>query len=589
MNCKRLHTQLIGAAMVLITAVSAGTGAFARSTKADITRNIHIFNQVYRELQSSYVDTIDATATMRTAIDALLGQIDPYTEYYSAAEQDKLTSVSSGEYAGIGSMIMKRDTTIVLSEPQWDSPARKAGVRHGDILLSIDGETIDRNYTTEKASSKLKGQAGTEVKLRVRRPWLPAGSDSIFDITITRGTISIDAIPYSGFVADGIGYIDVSTFSDKTAGDFSKALDELNAKALAEGGKLKGLIIDLRANGGGLLTAAVQMASNFVPKGTEIVTTRYRDARDTQTYKTTGRPGYVDLPLVVLVDGNTASASEIFAGSMQDLDRAVIVGERSYGKGLVQQGRNLPYGSMMKVTTGRYYLPSGRLVQAIDYSHRNTDGQAQRIPDSLTTVYHTRAGRIVRDGGGITPEVTMEDAEASRLIYNIAADLWAYDFANKVANNTPADSIPDPMEWNLDDATFNEFTAFIDPERFKYDRVTELGVKYLREAAEAEGYMNDSVDATLRHLEKLMRHDLQRDLQYNRDEITELLENEIGQRWFSTGDMLRRVVRTDRDVQEAIRLLQDPRQYGVLLTPAGQPVRVPHPKGKKDKANGKEE
>jgi carboxyl-terminal processing protease len=533
--------------------------AEARSTKTDVARNITVFTEVYKELQTSYVDTLDATKTMRTAIDALLAQTDPYTEYYSAEEQDKITSVSSGEYAGVGSLIMRRDTLIEMTEPQWNSPARKAGVRHGDKLLAIDGQSLDRNFTTEQASSRLKGQPGTEVSIKVLRPWIVNG-DSIFDFTITRGTITIDPIPYYGYLGDGVGYVGISTFNEKTASQFKNALNDLRRNP-----DFKSLIIDLRENGGGLLESAVQVASNFVPKGTTIVTTRGRDIKAEKTYKTTQNPVDLNLPLVVLINDGTASASEILSGSLQDLDRAVIVGQRSFGKGLVQNVRPLPYDGYMKVTTGRYYIPSGRLIQAIDYSHRNSDGTVARIPDSLTNEYTTRVGRIVRDGGGITPDIKVELTEGNRLLYNIVNDLWLYDFANKVANCTKV--IPDPKTWTVSDSLFNEFKAFIDPNKFKYDRATESGMTYLREAAEREGYMNDEVRAQIDVLDSLMHHDLNRDLDFNRKDIVELLDNEISQRWFSNAELVRRQIEQgDKYIDEAKLVLTDKRRYGVILS-----------------------
>ena len=564
---KKFAFSVLFAAAALVVALSVS----AKSTKTDISRNLSIFSQVYKELQTSYVDTIDATKTMRTAIDALLGQIDPYTEYYSADEQDQLTSVSSGQYAGIGSYIMKRDSAIVLSEPQWNSPARKAGVRHGDVLLSINGKTLPKTFTTAEASAQLKGQAGTDVTITVRRPWMPQGADSILTFTITRGPINIDPVPYSGVVAPNIGYINISTFSEKTAGDFLSALNRLRA----ENPQLKGLVIDLRDNGGGLLQSAVEIASYFLPRGTEIVTTRGRDARTTKTYKTTHNPVAPDLPLAVIVNGNTASASEILSGSLQDLDRAVIIGQRSYGKGLVQNPRPLPYNAMMKVTTGRYYLPTGRLIQAIDYTHRNAEGEATRIPDSLTTVFHTRAGREVRDGGGITPDIAVELPESNRLLYTIMSELWAYDFANKYANNLA--QAPSPDTWQVDDSVFNQFKRFIDPARFKYDRATEAGIKYLRDAARIEGYMSDSVDSAITHLENMMKHNLERDLDFNRKAISTILNSEMGNRWFSNADLIRRTLPDDKELKEAVNVLNDPRQYGVILSPKPKDEKTAKP------------
>lgn len=552
--------KLVLAAIASVSAVMmlpTPPQASAKSTRTDVARNLTIFSEVFKELENNYVDTIDVRKTIRTAIDAMLGQIDPYTEYYDQDEQDRLASISTGEYAGIGSYITKRDTSIILSDPQWNSPARRAGIRHGDVLLSINGEPMTAKTTTDYASKHLKGQPGTDVTVTVRRPYV---ADSLLTFTITRGTITIEPIGYSGMVADGIGYIQVSTFNEKTAGDFAEALQRLQADK-----KLRGLIVDLRGNGGGLLQSSTQVASNFVPKGTDIVTIRGREARQQKTYKTTRKPIAADLPLVILVNDGTASASEILSGALQDLDRAVIVGERTYGKGLVQNSRPLPYGSVMKVTTARYYLPSGRLIQAIDYSHRDKNGNVQRIPDSLTNVFSTANGREVRDGGGITPDVKVDLPDGNSLLYALESELCFSDFANKYVNTHEAPA--DPVAWNESDTIFSMFCDFINPDKLKYDRATEAGIKYLRDAVKAEGYESDSLSALLGQLDTMLRHDLKRDLNINRDLISRMLDNELTMRWFSTADCLRRALPGDQYVKEAILILDDPRRYGVLLAP----------------------
>lgn len=544
-------------ALVILSICIIGATAFpASKAKYSVSRNIALFAEVYKELQMNYVDTLDAETNIRNAIDAMLGQIDPYTEFFSAEEQDRLTSVSTGEYAGIGSYIMKRDTSIVMSEPQWDSPARLAGVRHGDILLAIDDYVLDKDTKTDEASKRLKGRPGTEVTLQIRRPWT---NDSIQTITVTRGTITIDPIPYAGFVADSVGYIAVSTFSEKTYPDFVRALNTLQAQQ-----PLKGLIVDLRNNGGGILQGAVQLSSLFVPRGTEIVTTRGRDPHNTKTYKTTRNPEFPTLPLIVLVNEGTASASEIFSGAMQDLDRAVIIGERTYGKGLVQTPRPLPMNALMKITTGRYYLPSGRLVQAIDYRRRNAEGHADRIPDSLTNEFHTRLGRIVRDGGGITPDIKVVLPEGNRLLYTVESEFWAYDFANKVANNTVV--APDIESWQMPDSVFNDFKKFIDPDKFKYDRATDAGIKYLREAIKSENYESDSIAGLVNQLDNMLKHNLDRDLDVNKPMLTKIITSELLERWYGPADILKRELKDDKYISEALNVLADLRRYGAYLT-----------------------
>ena len=407
-------------------------------------------------------------------------------------------------------------------------------------------------------SKRLRGQAGTEVRVDVRRPYT---ADSLLSFTITRADIKVDPLPYYGIDSTGVGYIRLTTFNESSSRSVREALQAMLADKA-----LKGVVIDLRGNGGGLLESAVQIASNFVPKGTEIVRTRGRDTRDERIYKTVGQPLDLNIPLAILIDGSTASASEILSGSMQDLDRGVIVGDRSFGKGLVQTTRPLPYDDILKITTGRYYIPSGRLIQVLDYSHRNPDGTPAHTPDSLTHEFRTRAGRTVRDGGGITPDVTVKLPDANRLLYNIMADNWAYDYATRYVAFNP-EAVPSD-DFVVGDSIFNDFKAFIDPARFKYDRQCEAGLKYLREAAEAEGYMTDSVAAQFEVLGAMLRHDLDHDLNINRDAIVDILDSELAARYYSDADRVRRQLRGDSALAEARAIILDPARYKALLQPA---------------------
>ncbi len=547
----------------IITAACVGLcaamGAASQAAKKDqFARKLNTFNSIVKELQTNYVDTLDAIGIMDKTIDALLYQIDPYTEYYPADNQDEILSISQGQYAGIGSYITRRNGTIIISEPQWESPARKAGLRHGDVILAVNGDSVTATTDVTTVSKRLRGQAGTDVKVDVRRPYV---ADSLLSFTITRSNIKVNPLPYYGVLSDGTGYIRLTTFNESSARHVREALlDMMRDPAF------KALVIDLRGNGGGLLESAVQIASNFVPKGTEILRTKGRDPRNESIYKTVTKPLDTNIPLAILTDGGTASASEILAGSLQDLDRAIVVGERSYGKGLVQTTRPLPYSDLLKITTGRYYIPSGRLIQALDYSHRNPDGSPARTPDSLTHEFSTRAGRIVRDGGGITPDITIEQPDGNRLLYNIVADFWAFDFANRYVAEHP-DSIPaDSLV--IDDAIFADFKASIDPERFKYDKQCETGLEYLREAARNEGYMTDSVAAQFDILASLLRHDLNHDLDLNRKEICNILGDEIASRYYSDGERVRRTLADDSVLIKASAVLHDPAEYRRLLSPA---------------------
>lgn len=543
--------------LLLLALLAIGVGAKSDSAvkKDRFARKLHTFNSIVKELYTNYVDTLNADAIMDKTIDALLYQIDPYTEYYPADNQDEILSISQGKYAGIGSYIVKRGSKVLISEPQWNSPARKAGLRPGDVIIAVNGDTVKAGTDISDVSKRLRGQAGTEVRVDICRPYV---EDSLLTFNIIRADIKVNPLPYYGIDADGIGYLRLTTFNESSARDVREAMLAMLADA-----KLKGIVIDLRGNGGGLLESAVQIASNFVPKGTEIVRTRGRDSRDERIYKTVSQPLDTKLPLAILIDNTTASASEILAGSMQDLDRAVIIGQRSYGKGLVQTTRPLPYDDILKITTGRYYIPSGRLIQALDYSHRNPDGSPARTPDSLTHEFATKAGRIVRDGGGITPDVNVEEPESNRLLYNIVSDLWAFDFANRYAAENP-DPLP-ADSFVINDEIFDNFKASINPERFKYDKQCETGIKYLREAAKLEGYMTDSLAAQFNILGEMLHHNLAQDLDINREAIIDILDSEIAMRYYSDAERVRRVLPGDIVYKEARNIILDPERYAALL------------------------
>ena len=544
-------------AIIILALAGAAVAKDARSNKSQVARDISIFNAVVKELQASYVDTINSEKLVQTAIDAMLRQIDPYTEYYPYEDREDLTAIATGQYGGIGAYLQTRTNGTVVSEPVFGAPAHQAGIRHGDWIIEIDGKDVTDPKEYPNVSRMLRGQAGTKVDVKVRRPYV---EDSILSFEIIRRNINMDPLPYYGVDSTGMGYIRLTTFNEQSASQVRDAVVEMKKDPA-----LRGLVIDLRGNGGGILEGAVQIAGLFVPKGTEIVRHSGFEGKNLKIYKTTHQPLDTKLPLVIMVDDGTASASEILAGSLQDLDRAVIVGTRSFGKGLVQSSRPLPYDGLMKVTVARYYIPSGRLIQAIDYSHRNPDGSAARIPDSLTKVWKTAHGREVRDGGGITPDVAVADTSMNRLLYNVLADHWAFDFANRYRARN--ESIPGPDSWVLADTVFAEFKAFIDPDKFKYDRMSETGIDYLRQAAVQEGYMNDSVKAQLDILARLLHHDLDRDLDFNKPRLMEILDTEIGQRYYSDADRVKRSMRYDLELDTARAVVLDRQRYESLLKP----------------------
>lgn len=542
------------AAIVVLSLIA---GAATRNNKAEISRNLDIFNSLYKELQTFYVDTIDASKSITTAIDAMLDDIDPYTEYIPQDKQDAFKRMTTGEYAGIGSMIMQRDGNVYISEPLVGSPAFQAGLRSGDRILTIDGDSV-KGWTTEKASTRLKGSAGTVVKVSVCRPYV---TDSIISVDITRRKIQEPSVPFYGVVRDDIGYIVLTSFTDKSAAEVKDALLKLKADP-----RVKSIVLDLRGNGGGLLEAAVKIVSYFVPKGTEVLRQRGRELTNEKVYKTTSAPIDTKIPLAILVDGGTASSSEIVSGALQDLDRAVVIGQRSFGKGLVQTSRPLPYEGMLKVTIAKYFLPSGRLVQAIDYSHRNPDGSVSRIPDSLTNVFSTANGREVRDGGGITPDIKVKYGTPNRMTYNVVENFKIMDYATRFA--ATHDSIAPAAKFVITDDIFEDFRSFVNPSTINYDRVLDKMIDNLREGAKHEGYMTDSVSAQIDVLATMLKHDPDHDFNTARPDIERLLSNEIVSRYYLRPGQIENALRFDECLDSAATVLNTPGRYSEILRPA---------------------
>lgn len=549
--------KFLSAFVLLSMAVAALSGA-GRSSKTEVANNLDIFNALVKELQTFYVDSIDIEKSITTAIDAMLAGLDPYTEYIPEKDQEEFRTISTGEYGGIGSYIMERNGHTYISEPSEGSPAAQAGLRPGDKIIMIDNDTV-LTLGSSVISDRLKGQVGSKLRVRVARPYV--GADSIIDFDLTRATISIPSVPYYGVVRDRLGYIALTTFSKKTPAEMREAVTALLADP-----RVEGLVIDLRGNGGGVMESAVQVVSMFVPKGTEVLRTRGKGELNEKIYKTSQSPVSTDIPLIILIDGGTASASEIVTGALQDLDRAVVVGNRSFGKGLVQTSRPLPFDGLLKVTMAKYYIPSGRLIQAIDYSHRATDGSVARIPDSLSTVFYTAGGRPVRDGGGIQPDSVVTYPELNRLVYNIVRDNWAFDYASKYAAEHP--SILPAGEFEITDSIYDDFKSFIDPSRLQYDKVCEVMVDNLEKAARSEGYMNDSVRAQIDILRNMLRHNLSNDLDFNRKDISGYLSGEIVSRYYYRKGEIIDQLRDDRGLDAAEAILSDRRLYDSILHPA---------------------
>lgn len=545
--------------LLAVVFVSVCASGVTRSKKSEISKSLDVFNALFKELQTFYVDSINSEDAVETAINSMLSKLDPYTEYMPKKKQEEFREMMSGEYGGIGSYIMQRDGNVYISGPQEGTPAAKAGLRPGDLIVTIDSDTV-LGLTSEKVTERLKGQPGSTVKIEVRRPYV---ADSVLTFEVVREKIQMPSVQYAGVVNGNIGYIYLTSFTDKSPEEVRNALLEFK-----DNPNVKGVVLDLRNNPGGSLESAVKIVSYFVPKGTEVLRTRGKDVLNEQVYKTTSGPILPDMPLAVLIDQGSASSAEITAGSLQDLDRAVVIGNRSFGKGLVQTTRQLPYEGLLKVTVAKYYIPSGRLIQAIDYSHRNADGSVSRIPDSLTTVFTTANGRTVRDGGGITPDVEVKYPELSRITFNIVRDNWAFDYANKYAAEHP--SIAAPEEFEITDSIYEDFKSFINPEKFNYDKVCELMLERLRETAKVEGYMNDSVEAQFAALEGMLKHPLDKDLDTHRDAIAPYLLQEIVTRYYFQRGMNIAQLRKDPGFEEAEKILLDPAEYRKLLSPQSE-------------------
>lgn len=543
----------------VLTLLAGAVTAETRSSKTDISRSLDIFSSLFREVQLNYVDTLDAKKAVNTAIACMLDEIDPYTEYYSSDDTDDLALLSTGEYGGVGSIINKgRDGRVRFSEPYENTPSWKAGVRAGDVILQIDTVEITRDFTVSKVSELLRGTAGTSLQVKVCRPYV---TDSIRTFIIEREKIHNPEVPYYGVTGpDGkVGYIMISSFTEKASQSVADALRDL-----IDNHGINSLVLDLQGNPGGLLESAVEVVGLFVDKGTEVVRTRGRDPRSERVYKTTRKPVAPDMPLAVLINGGSASSAEIVAGSLQDLDRAVIVGERSFGKGLVQSSRPLPYDGAVKITVAKYYIPSGRLIQAIDYSRRNPDGSVARTPDSLTTVYRTLHGREVRDGGGITPDVKIEPLKNNRLLYTVSAEGWDIDYANRFA--AAHSSIGNPAEFEVTDSVFNDFKAFLNPSEFKYDKAYEAFLKTLRESLESEGYLTDTVKAHVDGLEAILKRDLADDLDLNRKALSLLLTEAIVPRYGFRRAAIAAGLRFNDPLTQAAAILSDGNAYKAILT-----------------------
>lgn len=550
----RRNGVLLVAALVVVAFFSFKSGD---DRNFQIAKNLDTFNSIVKELDMFYVDTLDPNKTVREGIDYMLSSLDPYTEYYPEDDQAELQQMLNASFGGIGSLItynqkLKRS---MIAEPFEGTPAAKIGLKAGDILMEIDGKDL-AGKNNQEVSQMLRGAVGTSFKLKVERPDEKGGTRPL-EFNIVRQTIQTPMIPYDTIFNKNVGYINLSTFSGTPSKDFKKTFLRLKKEGITS------LVIDLRGNGGGRLEEAVEIANFFLPRGKVIVTTKGKTKQASNTYKTLREPLDLDIPITVLVNGGTASASEILSGAFQDFDRAVIVGSRTFGKGLVQTTRPLPYGGVMKLTTSKYYIPSGRCVQAIDYKHRNEDGSVGIIPDSLTTVFHTAAGREVRDGGGVMPDIEVKQEKLPNILFYLVRDNLIFDYATQYCLKHP--SIPSPQEFKVTDADYNAFKAMVKKADFKYDQQSEKIMKTLKEAAKFEGYL-DEASEEIKALEKKLTHNLDRDLDYFSKDIKSMIADEIIKRYYYTRGGIIQQLKDDDGLQAALKILADPVKYKETLS-----------------------
>ncbi|MCI7429922.1 MAG: S41 family peptidase [Bacteroidales bacterium] len=544
MNTKRIATYIL--------AIMCTIGMHAQDKYARIANSLEIYNAVMRELSINYVDTIDYEQINQAGINYMLQKLDPYTTFFAESEEDALKMMTTGTYGGIGAIISRQGANILIAEPYEGMPAQRHDIRAGDIIVEVDGKST-KGLQTGDVSQMLRGPQGTEVELLLQRP----GEKKTFRKKIIREVIQINPVEYYGMLTDTIGYIALRDFTDKAYNEVRDAVIDLTKNH-----NMRKLIIDLRSNGGGLVSEAVNIAGLFVPRHTHIVSTKGLQPQSHQEYVTSNEPLLPDLPLMVLINSASASASEILAGALQDLDRAIVVGERSYGKGLVQSLRPLPHNTYLKVTTAKYYIPSGRCVQAIDYAKRNSDGSIQRIPDSLTHEFTTRNGRKVRDGGGIMPDSTLKRRDDCNIVYELYVRNLFFDYATNYARTHK--SIAAPERFALTDAEYDDFINYVKAQNFTYELQSAQMLDEVRQVVKSEGYA-DEADTLLAQLATTLKPDIDRDLRRFRQSIEELLGSEIVKRYYFQKGTVAYELRFDQWLHQAIDLFNDDRRCADIL------------------------
>lgn len=546
---KKINYFFIGVALTISIGLSFG---FA-DKYFEMSKNLDIFSSLVKELNTYYVDETEPGELMKTAIDGMLESLDPYTNYIPESKIEDYKFMTTGQYGGIGALIHKDSNYVLISEPYEGFPAQKAGLKAGDIILRVDGKDIEGKNTSE-ISEFLKGQPGTELTITIKRP----GTIKEIEKTVTREKIKINDVPYYGMLNDEVGYIKLVSFTQTASTEFTEAF-----KDLKENQGMKELVFDLRGNGGGLLMEAVNIVNTVIPKGKMVVETRGKLKEWDATYLTRNEPLDTEIPVVVLVDGGSASASEIVAGTLQDYDRGVIYGNQTFGKGLVQQTRPLSYNAQLKVTVAKYYIPSGRCIQKLDYSNKNARGQAQQVPDSLIHSFKTLINnRSVFDGKGIKPDIAAEEDNLSPLSVALLRNYHIFDFATEYA--LKHEEIASAKTFNLSEEEFEEFKVFLKGKKYEYSTESEKILEKLKKTAKTEKYFKGAEEA-YNALEQKLSPDKHGDLDKFKDEITLLLENEIVSRYYYQDGRIAQSLNSDPEVQHAVSIIQDKTKYKDIL------------------------
>lgn len=531
--------------IVSITSFAFVSGYF------EVSKNLDIFSTLFREVNIYYVDETKPGEMIEKAIDSMLEDLDPYTNYIPESDIEDFRFQTTGQYGGIGAMIRKKADYVIIAEPYEGFPADKAGLKAGDKILEIDGKSV-KGKTTEEVSSVLKGQPGVEVKLLIERPGVKENILKEF----TREEVKVKSIPYMGMIDDGIAYVRLRSFTRNCANEVKQAIDNLKNE-----NKVEGLVLDLRGNPGGLLNESVDLCNLFIDKGQEVVSTKGKIKEWDKSYKTHRAPLDTELPLVVLINQSSASASEIVSGTMQDLDRGVIIGKKSFGKGLVQQTRKLSYNSQLKVTVAKYYTPSGRCIQALDYANRNDDGSVGKVADSLKTAFYTKNGRVVYDGGGVDPDITVNQEMYAEIVGSLLSKNLIFDFATQFVINN--DSIDIPGEFKVSDDLYDDFVKFLTDKDYEYETNTEKQLVELIELAETE-YAEFKVDLEELH-NKLMSYK-EDDLHKYQSQISELILSELMARYYYQEGRIIASLEGDVVLDQAIELLHDKERYQGILS-----------------------